>query len=233
MPSLLAAPPAAHGRRLPANATFFDGTGAPRRPGAGVLVEEGRIVRLGDAGDAIPDGARVIDLGGRTLMPDLLDAHAHGLGRAPEPPHRAELTACISTSGPTSSSGWPPREMPVPTFSCFYGVAGLGRRIGAEGEGAAGSTERPLEKWSELLVDLALYNLDQADRTLKAARAAGVAIAAGLDWHPLSDLATEILHMIHHGLSAHEALVAATATATRALGLAEYVGTIAPGRPAW
>jgi imidazolonepropionase-like amidohydrolase len=118
----------------------------------------------------------------------------------------------------------------VPTFSCFYGVAGLGRRIGVEGDSPARSTDEAPERWSDLLVDLAVYNLDQADRRLKAARAAGVAIAAGLDWHPLSDLATEILRMIHHGLSVREALVAATDTAARALGLAEHVGTIVPGK---
>ena len=36
--------------------------------------------------------------------------------------------------------------------------------------------------------------------------------------------------MIHHGLSAREALVAATATAAHALGLGDQVGTIEPGR---
>ena len=80
-----------------------------------------------------------------------------------------------------------------------------------------------------MLVDLALHNLEQADLTLKAARAAGVPIAAGHDWSPISDVALEIVHMVHHGLSAPEALVAATQTAARALGLGGHIGTIEPG----
>ena len=36
--------------------------------------------------------------------------------------------------------------------------------------------------------------------------------------------------MVHHGLSAPEALVASTATAARALGLGDQVGTVEPGR---
>ncbi len=36
--------------------------------------------------------------------------------------------------------------------------------------------------------------------------------------------------MVHHGLSASEALVASTATAARALGLDGHVGTVEPGR---
>ena len=40
----------------------------------------------------------------------------------------------------------------------------------------------------------------------------------------------EIQRMIHHGLTAAEALTAATGTAAQALGLDEYIGTIEPGK---
>ena len=43
---------------------------------ADVLVEHGRIVSVGPRG-AVPAGARLVDLGGRTLLPGLIDAHAH------------------------------------------------------------------------------------------------------------------------------------------------------------
>ena len=71
----------------------------------------------------------------------------------------------------------------------------------------------PAETWSPLLVELAEYNLEQADLTLRAARAAGVRIAMGFDWAPLGENAIELVRMVRHGLTAHEALIAATATA--------------------
>lgn len=43
-----------------------------------VLVEDGRIREIGPRADiAIPDGAEVIDVAGKTLMPGLWDMHAH------------------------------------------------------------------------------------------------------------------------------------------------------------
>ena len=60
------------------DATLIDGTGADPRPHVSVLVEEGRIARIAAAGTiATPDGARVIDCAGLTLMPGLTDAHVH------------------------------------------------------------------------------------------------------------------------------------------------------------
>jgi imidazolonepropionase-like amidohydrolase len=118
----------------------------------------------------------------------------------------------------------------VPTFGCFYGVAGTAAANGAGPDGAPAPSGEPPPTWAPMLVELALHNLEQADLTLKAARAAGVAIAAGHDWSPISDLGLEIVHMVHHGLSAPDALVAATQTAARALGLGGHIGTIEAGR---
>ncbi|NND02243.1 MAG: amidohydrolase family protein [Acidimicrobiia bacterium] len=45
---------------------------------AAVVVADGRIVWVGPAADVeIPAGARVIDTSGQTMMPGLIDAHAH------------------------------------------------------------------------------------------------------------------------------------------------------------
>jgi imidazolonepropionase-like amidohydrolase len=107
----------------------------------------------------------------------------------------------------------------VPTLSCFYGVAG-----------ADSGSDAPPETWSPLLVELAEYNLEQADRTLKAAKAAGVRIAAGHDWHPFWNSGIEIQRMIAHGLTPAEALAAATSGSAYALGLADEVGTATPGK---
>ena len=62
------------------------------------------------------------------------------------------------------------------------------------------------------------------------ARDAGVRIALGHDWHPLSNAAVELLRMIEHGLSASQALVAATSGAAYALGLDDRIGTVEAGK---
>jgi imidazolonepropionase-like amidohydrolase len=71
------------------NARVIDGTGRPPLERAVVRVENGRIAEVAEAGGA-PDAGAIdlggpggapaagaIDLGGRTLLPGLIDAHAH------------------------------------------------------------------------------------------------------------------------------------------------------------
>jgi imidazolonepropionase-like amidohydrolase len=128
----------------------------------------------------------------------------------------------------------------VPTLSCFYGVAGREQAVGLDAaEAAAGAPSAapytPRDGhcapcWSPLLVALADHNLKQADLTLRAARSAGVRIAAGHDWHPVWDHALEIRRMIAHGLTTGEALVAATRSAAEALGIDAQLGTIEVGK---
>lgn len=60
------------------NANIFDGTGAPMVNNAVMLVQNGRITAIGPASQVqIPNGAEVVDLGGRYVIPGLLNAHAH------------------------------------------------------------------------------------------------------------------------------------------------------------
>ena len=112
----------------------------------------------------------------------------------------------------------------IPTLSCYYGVAGLGDQIGTD------HTRRPDSPWAPPLVALAHHNLEQADRTLRAARAAGVAIALGHDWQPFAHAGIELVRLVHHGLSPHEALRAATSSGARALGVDQHVGTVEVGK---
>jgi imidazolonepropionase-like amidohydrolase len=92
LPSLLADPPPGQERLWLTNGRVYDGTGAPIREGASVLVDGGSIELVAGAGDAPPDGVRIVDLGGRTLLPALVDAHSHvGLAfETPSPMHGAE-----------------------------------------------------------------------------------------------------------------------------------------------
>lgn len=58
------------------NATLFDGTGAPPRAGVDVLLADGRIAAIGGGASPRAD-AEVVDLGGRWLMPGIIDCHVH------------------------------------------------------------------------------------------------------------------------------------------------------------
>jgi imidazolonepropionase-like amidohydrolase len=401
LPCLLNDPAPAAGRTWLTGARLFDGTAAPVRERVSLLVEDGRIAAIAGAGETPPEGARVIDAGGRTLLPGLIDAHQHvtassrtwcktaneagteaiwpgaaahvvaqvlrellrmgittvrdvggyddllvearqamryGAFNGPrvlacgrivsatcpggrffagmyreadggdeirkavreqmrygadfikvmttgarsvelEDPDPAQLTReeirvlveeshrmgyrvaahCEGMPGTeisieegidTIEHGMYLNQRPdlleamardgqvlVPTVSCLYGVAGLGERIGTDveddeyqGGGAVGVQRPPMPTWTKLLVDLAQYNVDQAALTIRAARAAGVAIAMGFDWGPPHRSALELLRMIHMGLTPREGLIAATSASAAALGLAEHVGTIEVGK---
>ncbi len=59
------------------HAQVLDCTGRDPQPERAVLVENGRIAKIGAAGSLRRRADRVVDCAGRTLMPGLIDAHAH------------------------------------------------------------------------------------------------------------------------------------------------------------
>ncbi|GMV08727.1 MAG: amidohydrolase [Gemmatimonadota bacterium] len=60
------------------NARVIDGTGAPPREGQTLLVRNGRIEAVGPArAVAIPAGAQVMDLAGKSVIPGLVMVHEH------------------------------------------------------------------------------------------------------------------------------------------------------------
>jgi imidazolonepropionase-like amidohydrolase len=61
------------------NARMFDGKSAKLLEGVSVLVLDDRIASIDTGKIMPPDGATVIDCGGRTLMPGLIDAHWHAM----------------------------------------------------------------------------------------------------------------------------------------------------------
>jgi imidazolonepropionase-like amidohydrolase len=62
-----------------ANFRLFDGKSGSLREGVRLLVEGNRIKAVVTGNPAAPDGAQLIDCGGRVLMPGLIDAHWHSL----------------------------------------------------------------------------------------------------------------------------------------------------------
>jgi imidazolonepropionase-like amidohydrolase len=77
--ALGASGPAAQNRVLVLDgATLVDGTGRPPVPDAVIVIEGGRIKAVGPRGQvSAPSGAQVIRLGGRTILPGLIDGHVH------------------------------------------------------------------------------------------------------------------------------------------------------------
>ena len=109
----------------------------------------------------------------------------------------------------------------VPTLSGYYWMAGLGDAVDP-------ADAEPLPEMPPMLIDLAHHNLDEGAASMRAARQAGVKIALGSDMSLATGL--EIRPMVHHGLTAAEALTAATGTAAEALGLEQHIGTVETGK---
>ncbi len=72
-----AAPPGPARPVVFGNFLLFDGKSSKLRGGLRLLVEGNRIKRIAAGELTAPDGAQMIDCGGRVLMPGLIDAHWH------------------------------------------------------------------------------------------------------------------------------------------------------------
>src|SRR5579864_4506335 len=87
----------------------IDGSGAAPRTDQTLLIREGKIAALGDgASTKIPEGAKVLDLSGRTVIPGLVGMHDHMFYPAPGgspflyPEHAASFPRLYLAGGVTS-----------------------------------------------------------------------------------------------------------------------------------
>ena len=103
----------------------------------------------------------------------------------------------------------------VPTLSCFFHVS-----------------ENRASRWPRGLVELAHRQLEEAHRTVEAARRAGVRLAMGFDSQPHGRSALELVRLCRAGLTPMEGIVAGTAASATACGLGEHVGSVLPGKAA-
>ena len=86
-----------------------DGTGTAPRADQTLVISEGRIIALGDsAATKLPDGAKVLDLSGRTVIPGLVGMHDHmfypspGGGLPLYPEHASSFPRLYLAGGVTS-----------------------------------------------------------------------------------------------------------------------------------
>jgi imidazolonepropionase-like amidohydrolase len=85
-------------------------------------------------------------------------------------------------------------------------------------------------EWTAELTELGRHNVEEAQLTVGAAKAAGVRLAMGYDYKPLHRGTDELLRLVEAGLPAADAVVAATAGSAYAVGLLDHIGTIEPGK---
>jgi adenine deaminase len=78
------------------NARVFDGKSDKVTASTSVLVIGNKIEKIGD-GTAAPETATVIDAGGRTLMPGLIDAHWHAMLVRPSPAEAVTWRSATAT----------------------------------------------------------------------------------------------------------------------------------------
>lgn len=79
VPGPVRAQAAGPSRVLFTNVRLFDGTSGTLRDGVSLLVEDRIVKAIAPGTPAAPEGARVIDAGGRVLMPGLIDMHWHSM----------------------------------------------------------------------------------------------------------------------------------------------------------
>ena len=187
-----------------------------------VIVTENRITAVGEMGSvSIPEGAKVVDLAGKTLLPGYIDAHAHGPYARDDiiPQNNWSLLAHLALGVTTVHN---PSSRAAQVFpAAEYQRAGvtLGPRIFSTGEiiyGAKSTGFDPIESLDDAKAVVArlkaqgaisVKNYNQPRRAqrqmvIEAARDAGMLVVAeggslyNLDMNLVADGSTGIEHNI-------------------------------------
>ncbi len=91
----LAAQSGSSGALVLVNGNIIDGRGGAPLPGGTIVIIDGRITAVSAGRVGIPEGAKTIDLGGRWVLPGMVDAHTHIADLAAA---RAALASGVTTA---------------------------------------------------------------------------------------------------------------------------------------
>lgn len=106
------------------NARLVDGSAPTARDNISVLIEHGRITQVSDEAIDAPDATR-LDLGGRTLMPGLIDCHVHVIATTAD----LGANALLPDSLITARSSRIMRDMLMRGFTTVRDVGGADRGL--------------------------------------------------------------------------------------------------------
>jgi imidazolonepropionase-like amidohydrolase len=226
-------------RTVFAGGTVFDGTGAPPAP-ADVAVEGGRVVEVGPG----LDGDELVDCTGQAVLPGLFDCHVHVTVSAidqlamVQAPFSLQFYAA-GTEGIKAAVRNGVRSIEHGDFLDDEAIAMMlecgtwlvptliaGRGVLAAADAGVGLGDHIVEK-ARLVVAA------QED-SFRRAVAAGVRIAMGTDSGvtPHGQNLDELPLLVQAGMTAAQALHAATLSAAELLGLERELGSLEPGKRA-
>ncbi|ARS52765.1 metal-dependent hydrolase family protein [Kushneria konosiri] len=106
------------------NARLVDGSAPTARDNISVLIEHGRITQVSEEAIDAPDATR-LDLGGRTLMPGLIDCHVHVIATTAD----LGANALLPDSLVTARSSRIMRDMLMRGFTTVRDVGGADRGL--------------------------------------------------------------------------------------------------------
>ena len=176
----------------------LDGTGAPSRSDQTVVIEDGRITAVGPAASVRPpDGARVMDLSGHTVIPGLVGLHDHsyytgGNGRA----------AQLSFSGPRLYLGSGVTTIRTTGARAPYEELNLKREIEAgRAIGPTIFTTGPYLTWEQGSATMTrLEGPEQARRVVRYWSEEGVSWFKAYTWISRAELGAAIDEAHRHGV---------------------------------